>query len=252
VGRDLQCEERGEVLWLSLHRAPLNVLDLSSIGELTGLLSPLVSRMDLKVVVIRSAVPGVFSAGVEIRDHTRERAPAMLNGFHALLKCLLTLPQASIAAVDGACLGGALELVSACDLVVSSPASTFGQPEIDVGCFPPAACVFLPRLLGKAAHEMILTGSRLAAPEALRIGLLSRVATDLEAETEALASKLCGKSRAVLALSRRALLEGSYGQPLDALDRVQRIYTQELLETEDADEGVRAFLEKRPPHWKNR
>ncbi|HEY3120822.1 MAG TPA: enoyl-CoA hydratase/isomerase family protein [Vicinamibacteria bacterium] len=245
-------EERGGAAWISLSRPPLNVLDIATIRSLEAALRPLASRADLKSVVIRSALPGVFSAGVDVRDHARERISEMLSSFHAVLRVLHELPQVSVAAVDGACLGGGCELAACCDLVLATEASTFGQPEIDVGCFPPFACALLPRLVGRAAYELVLGGAAISAREAERIGLVTRVVTDLPAEAAAWTERLSRKSAAALALARRALREGSEGPLWEAVGRTERLYRDELAATEDAEEGVRAFLEKRPPRWRNR
>jgi cyclohexa-1,5-dienecarbonyl-CoA hydratase len=242
-------EDREGARWITLDRPPVNVLDVPAIEELTAALAPLAGRTDLKAIVFRSALARTFSAGVDVRDHTRERAPLMVGAFHGLLRLLDSLPQATVAAVDGTCLGGGCELAAACDVVLATPLSVFGQPEIDVGCFPPAAAVLLPRVAGRAAAEMILTGAPLGAAEAARVGLVTRVVTDLEAETRRVVRLLAGKSAAVLALARRALREGAQGPFGEALGRVERLYLDELTRTADMEEGVRAFLEKRPPRW---
>jgi cyclohexa-1,5-dienecarbonyl-CoA hydratase len=242
-------EERPGSWWVSLQRPPLNVLDIPSIVELAGVLEPLARRPDVKVVVLRSAVPRVFSAGVDIRDHTRERVGTMLEVFHGVFRLLDRLPQATVAAVDGPCLGGGCELAAFCDVVLATPSATFGQPEINVGCFPPVAAVLLPRLIGRAAFEMVLTGAAVSATEAARVGLITHVVGDLPVETERMVALLAHKSGAVLGLARRALR----GQWLDEeLTRVEALYRDELLDTHDIDEGIRAFLEKRTPEWKDR
>jgi len=245
-------EDANGARWITLDRPPVNVLDLPTLEAIGAALAPLESRRDIKVVVLRSAIAGTFSAGVEVRDHARERVGAMLDTFHGVIRRLHALPQASLAAVDGTCLGGGCELAAMCDVVLATPRSVLGQPEIDVGCFAPVASVLLPRLAGRAAAEIVLTGAPLSAAEAARIGLLSRVVDDLDAETRRVVKLLAGKSAAVLALARRALREGSTGTFSDALARVEALYRDELLATADAEEGVRAFLEKRPPRWKDR
>src|SRR5262249_60720362 len=151
-------------LVVSLARPPLNVLDVDTFADLDRALAPLASRRDVKVLVLRSAVPGVFSAGVDVADHARDRVGRMLESFHAVFRRLDTLHQATIAAVDGLCLGGGCELAAFCDVVLATPGSTFGQPEIDVGCFPPVAAAWLPRLVGPAAPAMVLGGARVTAP----------------------------------------------------------------------------------------
>lgn len=245
-------EDRDGARWITLERPPLNVFDLPTIRALNNAIRPRARRRDLKVLVFRSAIGGTFSAGVDVRDHGKERVSDMLEAFHALFRLLDGLPQATVAAVDGRCLGGGCELAAFCDILLATPRSVFGQPEIDVGCFPPVASVILPRRAGRAAAEMILTGAPLGAAEAARVGLVSRVVDDVEAETRRVVRLLAGKSAAVLALARRALRAGAEGGFSEALARVEDIYRDELAGTEDMQEGVRAFLEKRPPRWSDR
>jgi cyclohexa-1,5-dienecarbonyl-CoA hydratase len=246
----VRVEDADGARWITLDRPPVNVLDLPTVGAIGAALD-LSGRRDIKVVVLRSAIAGTFSAGVEVRDHVRERVGAMLEAFHGVVRRLHALPQASVAAVDGTCLGGGCELATVCDIVLATPRSVLGQPEIDVGCFPPVASVLLPRLAGRAAAEIVLTGAPLSAAAAARFGLVSRVVEDLEAETRRVVALLAGKSAAVLALARRALREGGRGPFADALSRVEALYRDELMATGDAEEGVRAFLEKRPPRWED-
>jgi cyclohexa-1,5-dienecarbonyl-CoA hydratase len=242
-------EERGPALWVELDRPPLNVLDIGTIRALSEVVRELPYRKDLKVLVWCSALPGVFSAGVDVADHAPPRARDMLESFHGLFHRLDSLPQVTLAAVDGRCLGGGCELALFSDLVLATPASTFGQPEIDVGCFPPVAAVLLPRLIGRRAYEMVLLGDPIGAPEAERLGLVSRVVDDARAEAERQVARLAEKSGSVLALARRALRQSQTGSFGEKLARAEDLYREELLATRDAAEGVAAFLEKRPPRW---
>jgi cyclohexa-1,5-dienecarbonyl-CoA hydratase len=187
-----------------------------------------------------------------VRDHGKDRVSDMLEAFHAVFRLLDGMPQATVASVDGRCLGGGCELAAFCDILLATPRSVFAQPEIDVGCFPPVAAALLPRIVGRAALEMVLTGRPLTAPEAERIGLVTRVVDDIQAETEACVASLAGKSGAVLALARKAVRQGGRGSFGKALGRMEQIYRKELLATADVEEGVSAFLEKRPPRWSDR
>jgi len=252
VSVSVHSEERGAALVVSLARPPLNVLDLDAIAALDRAIAPLASRRDLKVLVLRSAVPAVFSAGVDVADHARDRVGRMLASFHAVFRRLDVLPQATIAAVDGLCLGGGCELAAFCDVVLATPGSSFGQPEIDVGCFPPVAAAWLPRLVGRAAYAMVLGGARMTAAEAERIGLITAVTDDLAAETARWVERFAGKSGVVLSLARRALRAGSAEPFADALARTEAVYRDELTRTDDMEEGIRAFLEKRAPVWRDR
>jgi len=248
----LHRDEHDGALWLTLDRPPVNVLDIPTIQQLEAALAPLASRADLRAVVLRSALPGTFSAGVDIRDHSRERVAAMLEAFHRVFRLLNTLPQVTLAAVNGRCLGGGCELAVFCDFVLAAPEATFGQPEIDVGCFPPVAAALLPLIAGRGAAELVLLGSTCTADEAQRMGLVTRVAADLPGETAALVARLAAKSASVLAVARKALRQASHGGFEERLSRMERLYRDELLATEDVEEGVRAFLEKRPARWRHR
>jgi cyclohexa-1,5-dienecarbonyl-CoA hydratase len=246
----INVSDEGATRWITLARPPLNVLDLATIDALHAALADAAGRRPLKCVVIRSGLPDVFSAGVDVAAHAPDRAPAMLEAFHRVCRLIHALPQASVAAVDGSCLGGGCELAACCDAVLATECSRFGQPEIDVGCFPPVASVLLPRLAGRLAYEMILTGEPIPAAEAARIGLVNRVVPDVDAAAEEWARKIGEKSGVVLALARRALRDAQAGTFAEALAERERLYREELLRTDDAAEGVRAFLEKRKPAWK--
>lgn len=242
----------GAALWVTLARPPLNVLDVATIRALAAALDGLDAATEIKTVVLRSAIEGTFSAGADVGDHTRERAPLMLEVFHGLIRRLQALPQATVAAVDGRCLGGGCELALCCDVVFATPRSTFGQPEIELACFPPVASAWLPRLAPRAAAEMVLGGAPLSAAEAAASGLITRVVEDAEGAGREFATRLSGKSAAALALARRALRLGAAGTFDDALSRVEALYVEEVLRTEDAAEGVAAFREKRRPVWRDR
>jgi cyclohexa-1,5-dienecarbonyl-CoA hydratase len=248
----VRVELRGPAAFVTLDQPPLNVLDFPFIAALADALRELAARRDVKVVVLRSAVAGTFSAGVDVAAHAPDQAGAMLEAFHGVFHVLEELPQLTIAAVDGHCLGGGCELAVFCDVVLATARSSFGFPEIDVGCFPPVAAVVLPRLIGRAAFEMILTGARVTAAEAARTGLITRVVADLDDEVHRWTAALAEKSGAVLALARRAVRDGGHGPFAAALARTERIYRDELVTTEDCAEGVRAFLEKRPPVWSDK
>jgi cyclohexa-1,5-dienecarbonyl-CoA hydratase len=248
----VRSEEQSGAFVITLEKPPRNVLDLPRIRALHAVLAPLPQRRDLKVVVFRSAIPGTFSAGIDVRDHTKERAPEMLEAFHTVFRLLDQVPQVTLAAVDGLCLGGGCELALFSDIVLATKASTFGQPEVDLGCFPPVAAVLLPRLAGRAISELVFTGASIDAAEAARRGLVTRVVEDLEAETGACVARITSKSAVALAAARKALRLGADDPFAEALARSEQIYRDELLPTADAAEGVRAFLEKRPPRWQDR
>jgi cyclohexa-1,5-dienecarbonyl-CoA hydratase len=146
-------------------------------------------------------------------------------------------------------------LIAACDIVVAAETARFGQPEIKLGVFPPVAAIMLPRVIGeRRARELILTGELIDAPEALRLGLVNYVVApgELEAKGQEILTRLRELSAPALEWTRRAL-DISRGEQLeDALARVESLYLNELMKTEDANEGINAFMEKRKPVWRNR
>jgi cyclohexa-1,5-dienecarbonyl-CoA hydratase len=243
---------RPGALVLELRRPPVNVLDFELIAAIDDDLAALHTRRDLRVVVLRSALAGVFSAGVDVAAHAPGKVDAMFRSFHGLVRRLHALNPSTVAVVDGPCLGGAFELVSLCDVVVASSRASFGLPEIGLACFPPVAAVVLPRLLGKAAAALVLGGEPVSAEEALRLGLVTAVVEDPEAETDRWVERLTSRSGNALGAARRALRDGAHGSFEEALQRTEAIYLQQVAHSHDAAEGVAAFLEKRPPRFEHR
>jgi len=260
----VQSRSDGRVAVLTLDRPPLNVLDLATLAELERAVAGLeagAAEGRPQVVVVRSASPRAFSAGVAVEDHTPDRIEEMLGRFHGALRRLRALPAVSVAAVAGYCLGGGMELALACDLVVAEEGARFAQPEIDLGCYPPFAAALYPALVGpQRAFDLLATGRALTAAEAERWGLVARLAPDggLDAAVDELVETLLGKSAAVLALTKRACRADDDEGPAEpgaferALDGSERIYLEELAATADMQEGLDAFLAKRRPEWKHR
>ena len=248
-------QERDRAAWVTLDRPPLNVLNLPLLAEFHDLLRSIQANPAIDFVVVRGAGERAFSAGVDIKDHTPQKVPAMLESVHGVIRGLFALPQITVAAVSGACLGGGLELASACDFIVATDDSFFATPEINVGCYPPVALARFPGQLGyRRAAELLLTGRRLTAAEALAAGLITRIVGhgELDGGIEALLRELGGKSRAVLQIAVRGMREASLKDFPAALKRSEEIYLNVLLKTEDVAEGVKAFLEKRAPRWSHR
>ncbi|HWO42561.1 MAG TPA: enoyl-CoA hydratase-related protein [Candidatus Eisenbacteria bacterium] len=248
-------EQRERVALVILDRPPLNVLNIEIVRELDATLESLARTPGIDAIVLRGAGERAFSAGVDIGDHTREKVPEMLDSVHGVMRKLLELPQVTVASVRGLCLGGGCELAASCDLLVASEDSSFATPEIRVGCYPPVALARFSSLVGyHRAAEMILTGRRFSAREALEIGLVNRVssAERLQETLETLLQELLESSGAVLRIAARGLRELALANFANALKRAEALYSGELLRTEDVEEGVRAFMEKRKPRWKHR
>ena len=248
-------DKNERLLTITWDRPPLNVLDIVLLRELDQVLRSCAADQTVDVVVLRGWGMNAFSAGVDIKDHTKEKVPEMLEVVHGVIRKLLGLPQVTIAAVRGACLGGGCEVASVCDFIVASEESIFATPEILVGCYPPVALARFAALIGyHRAAEMILTGRRFSAREAQAMGLINRVCADgdLESGVESLAGELLSKSGAVLRLTVKGLRELSLRDFDAALKRSEQIYCDELLRTADVEEGVQAFLQKRTPQWRHR
>ena len=251
----IRVEIAGRHATVTLARPPLNILDLETLAALEEGLAELAARSDVQLVVVRGEGGKAFSAGVSIHDHTPDKIDRMLLGFHGALGRLRALDALTVAAVDGHCLGGGMELACCCDLVVASERSRFGQPEIQLGCFPPVAAALLPRRIGAAATlELLLSGRTLGATEALSLGLVSRVVADgqVEGEIERIAEWLLAKSAVATRIIKRAVRAGEERPFPAALKEAERLYLRDLAASADMREGIEAFLAKRPAEWKHR
>ena len=240
---------------INFARPPLNVFNIAMLKEIGAALSDC-SRRDLVAIVFApDANSRAFSAGVAIEEHVEELVYQMLDSFHNVFRLLEQLAKPVIAVVDGPALGGGCELVAACDIVIASDRAKFGQPEIKLGVFPPVAAVLLPQVIGdKAARELILTGATIDAKEAARLGLCNYVvpATELEHKLTEVISKLRELSSVALEFARKSL-DAARGQTFDsALKQLEDIYLHELMKSSDAVEGVKSFMEKRKPVWRDR
>ena len=248
-------EKRDRAIMITIDRPPLNVLDFALLRELGEVLTSCAQDPTADIVVMKGGGTRAFSAGVDIKDHTKDKVPEMLEVVHGVMRELLALPQVTVALVRGACLGGGCELASCCDFILASVESSFATPEIHVGCYPPHALARFSSLIGyRRAAEMILTGRTFSAEDAARIGLINQVlpAGELDRGLETLLAELLGKSGAVLRVTVKGLRELSLTGFSQALRRSEEIYLRELLHTEDVEEGVQAFLAKRSPRWTHR
>ncbi|HKR00920.1 MAG TPA: enoyl-CoA hydratase-related protein [Pyrinomonadaceae bacterium] len=237
-------------------RPPLNVFNIAMMRELTDAVNECATRRDMVAIVFEAGKSSrAFSAGVAVEEHVEETIYQMLDSFHGIFRALEQAAKPVIAVVDGAALGGGCELVAGCDIVIASDRSRFGQPEIKLGVFPPIAAVLLPRIIGdKRARELILTGEMIDAHEALRLGLVNAVVptTGLGQKTEELLVRLRELSAPALEAARRAIDLGRGSTLEEALRPVEDFYLNELMKSEDAHEGVNAFMQKRKAVWKNR
>jgi cyclohexa-1,5-dienecarbonyl-CoA hydratase len=239
--------------WITLDRPPLNILDIPTMQSIDAALDRALPSCDL--LVFQGAGAKAFSAGVDVADHMPERVAGMLAGFHRIFRRLAKADCLVIAGVHGYCLGGGMELATFCDFVLATESAQFGQPEIKLGCFPPVAMIMLPHLIGmRAAAHLILTGCQIGATEAHRLGIVTSIVPDhgLSLAVDKLLDDLRALSPAVLRLTRKTLWRPHAAEFAAQLDEVEQVYLTELMQTQDAQEGIRAFLEKRTPIWKGR
>jgi cyclohexa-1,5-dienecarbonyl-CoA hydratase len=251
--RFIRCVSDYDVTRLVMARPPLNVMTVEMMREMTAALEQAAGRPGLKAVVL-SGDGHAFSTGVAV-EHLGAQVKTMLETFHDLFRKLHALDCATVAAVRGAALGGGAELAAFCDVVLATEDATFGQPEIKLGVLAPVAALHYPRRIGVARTlGLLLSGEVIGAAEAYRIGLVDRVVPSegLADAVEAQLARFRAQSAAVLRLTKRAVVE-SVGVPFDvALPSLEDLYRYEVMATEDAAEGLRAFLEKRKPVWKDR
>jgi len=246
--------EHGDALLrLRLARPKANILDAAMCAALDEALSAKLDRPGLLAVLIDAEGPH-FSFGASVEEHLPRACAAMLRGFHALLLRLLGSPVPALFAVRGQCLGGGLELALTGSRVFAAPQAMFGQPEIRLGVFAPAASCLLPERIGRpAAEEMLLSGRSLVAAEALAVGLVQAVADDPEtAALDWFATQLADKSGAALRCAMAAARADLVARARGRLAELEALYLDDLMTTHDALEGLEAFLAKRPPRWEHR
>ena len=238
---------------LTLDRAPLNVMTIEMMEQVNAALLELRDNTRLKVLVLRGRGEA-FCCGVDVNEHTEEKIPRLLQVFHRMFETIRLLDVVTVAAVHGPAIAGGFELAIGCNLVVAAESATFQLPEVRQGVFPPVAAVVLPRAAPRRkAMEWILLGDRLRAQELYNFGLVNRVWPDARFETEltAFLDTLTSRSGPVMQLARRAQTESYYSTFEEALYKVENLYLRELITLDDPHEGIRAFLEKRQPQWRD-
>ncbi len=248
----LRAENDGQVLWVQLDAPTGNVLDLQMVQSLRAMLAREGRGPAVKAIVFTGA-GAHFSYGASIDEHLPGQVEKLLPAFHGLFKDLVSVARPTIAVVRGRCLGGGLELAAFCNWVFVSPDAKLGVPEVTLGVFPPLAALLLPERVGRPlAEDLCLTGRILDAEEAFEAGLVDHLSEEPdEAARQWIARHLLPKSATALHYTTRAVREPLRSRLLSDLDELERLYLGELMQHHDAQEGIRAFLEKRRPVWKN-
>ncbi len=240
----------GAIWRVRLSTPKANLLDMEKIEAIGAILDGARADRRLKVLLFEGDGPH-FSFGASVEEHLPGSFEAMIPRFDRLFERMLETSLPTLAAVRGLCLGGGLELASFCHRVFAAPNAKLGQPEIVLGVFAPVASVFLAERVGRSrAEDLCISGRTLNAEEALRIGLVDEIAEDPSGSALAYAREhLLPRSASSLRLAVRAVRSGMAERFRAELRRVERLYCEELMTTHDANEGLRAFIEKRAPAW---
>ncbi|SIO67103.1 Enoyl-CoA hydratase/carnithine racemase [Bradyrhizobium erythrophlei] len=248
-------ELSGNVARITLQRPPVNALSLEMIRAVVAAFRRAADDRMARVVVLSSAVARRFSAGLDLDillgksgEQIREFLQELYIG---LYDAQYNLGKPSISAVGGAARGGGMTMAVSCDVVLAGESATFGYPEIDVGIIPGIHYVHLPRLIGRhRAFELLFSGRAFDAREAFELGILNKVVPDNELDSAAmnLAAQFASKSEPVVRLGRAAFIRQidlDYRRSIaSAVEDVCNVAA-----TDAAQEGLRAFVEKRPPNW---
>ena len=236
---------------VTLDHPPLNILTRDVMTALRGAFSEIARDETLRVVVL-DAVGKHFSAGADVEEHLPPEHESMIPEFVETIIALEECPVPIIASVRGRCLGGGFELVMPADIIIASETASFGQPEIMLGVIPPAACALLPEMVpGGLASWIVYSGEAVKSAEAEKAGLVTRIVpdADLESETSKFAGKISRHSAAAVRFTKKAMRAGRIDRVKNLLNGAGDLYVNELMKTQDANEGLKAFTEKRSPVW---
>lgn len=237
---------------ITLADPPLHILDIEMLGELRDALANV--KPDRHALIIDAAGDKAFSAGASVQDHVGDRVKTMLSNFHDCFRILARLDVVTIALVRGAALGGGCELALACDFILTSDRARFGQPEINLGVFPPVAAYQLSRQLApRKGLELLLTGEPIDATTAERHGLVNAVFPLAEFDVRATEwmERLFRQSGSSIRFAKKAFRMAQATDFEQRLAEVEKFYLNELMMSADASEGLAAFIEKRKPVWKS-
>ena len=239
---------------ITLNHPSYNVLTVPMMTELAEAIESLEGRGDVKCILLDSSQK-YFSAGISVEDSKPDRVFQTLDAFNRVFQAISEVSKPLIVVVNGQAVGAGSELVAFGDMIVATPNARFSQPEVKMGTFPPFAAIMLPQLIGpKKTYELILTGQALTAQEALDLGFVNKVVPEAELPrtVNEILARIGEFSGPVLEMTKK-VISGSLGLPLaQAIKKSHDIYLNQLMALEDAQEGLRALLEKRKPSWKNK
>lgn len=242
----------GQVVELTLNVPPANILSAAMMGEISLFMRQQSANNKLKLIVFKGEGDN-FCFGASVEEHTADQVRDMLPGFHQMIGEILEHPVATLAQVNGFCLGGGFELALACSFIAADEKAKFAVPEIHLGVFPPVAAALLPHLANNSvAARMILTGTRLSALELKDAGVVAFVdgKDDIQATVDSfIENEIIPKSASSLRFAHRACRMSIVQQYRGLIKDLEKLYLDELMKTHDANEGIQSFLEKRSPVW---
>ena len=246
-------DRSGGLLRLQLARPKANLIDAAMIAALSEAFAAHRGNTGIVAVLLDAEGPH-FSFGASVEEHLAERCAQMLSSLHALILAMIEWPTPILVAVRGQCLGGGLEVAMAGSQIFAANDAKFGQPEIQLGVFAPAASCLLPARIGQAAAEdLLFSGRSIDASEAKTLGLVTSASGDPSAAAlEYFDRHLANKSAAALACALPAVRGGYLAEVRQRLSDVERLYHERLMKTRDANEGLSAFIAKRAPKWEHR
>ncbi len=244
----------GAVCEIVLNTPPGNILTAKMMAEIEAQFEIEDTKRDRKLIVFKG-VGKHFCFGASVEEHQRDQVGAMLPAFHRLMGKILAHPVPTLAKVSGQCLGGGFELALVCSFILAGEDARFAVPEIQLGVFPPVAALLLPQMSGSMlACKMVLTGAKLGAKELHRAGIVTSVSSEGELDSDIIAfieKQILPKSASSLRFAHRAT-RMTLARHFEAhIGELERLYLKDLMASHDANEGINAFLEKRPMEWSN-
>jgi len=248
-------EKKDKVATITLNVPPSNWLTILMMKEINQVLAEIKKDPSVQLLIFDHAGEKAFCDGVDVADHTPDKVDEMIEVFHGMFRLMAAMDVTTVALVNGRSLGGGCELMSFCDIVIASEKARIGQPEIAVGVYPPVAAAWFPKIIGlQKTYELLLTGKIINAKEAQAIGLVTAVlpAENFKAEVEKYLADYLNKSRPVAMWTKKAIKAGLSLDFLQALKASEIIYLQGCMATDDAKEGIAAFMDKRKPVWKDK